>query len=159
MTNRNNTRRLHAAAGAIALFTIGCFMGSTLWSEFTQDPAMISQVKTTILMLMPFLVVAMAVVSRCGFKLAGNSTAGAVGKKWARMKIIGPNGLLILVPASIYLARKAEANAFDTAFNIVQVIELIAGSVNIVLLALNMRDGMTIRTRRLSAREIGNPGN
>ena len=52
------------------------------------------------------------------------------------------------------LAGKAQAGQFDTSFYIVQVIELIAGAVNITLLGLNMRDGLRLsgKLRRAPAR-------
>jgi hypothetical protein len=66
--------------------------------------------------------------------------------------LIAANGLLILIPAALFLASKARHGEFDTAFYSVQAIELIAGAANIMLLALNMRDGlrMTGRLRRRS---------
>lgn len=67
---------------------------------------------------------------------------------------IAANGILVLVPAALFLASKARAAEFDAAFYGVQALELIAGAVNIILLGLNMRDGfkMTGRFRRRPSR-------
>jgi hypothetical protein len=56
-------------------------------------------------------------------------------------------GVLILIPAALFLASKARAGEFDTAFYAVQVIELVTGAVNITLLGLNMRDGLRMKGR------------
>ena len=68
--------------------------------------------------------------------------------------MIAANGVVVLIPAALYLASKAQAGQFDTSFYIVQVIELIAGAVNITLLGLNMRDGLRLsgKLRRAPAR-------
>ena len=76
---------------------------------------------------------------------------GLVGTKLKRMPIIAANGLLVLIPSALFLAAKAGAGEFDTAFYAVQAIELIAGAVNLVLLSMNMRDGLKM-TGRLSGR-------
>ena len=57
------------------------------------------------------------------------------------MPFIADNGILILIPAALFLASKAKAAAFDTTFYAVQALELFAGATNVVLLGLNMRDG------------------
>ena len=78
---------------------------------------------------------------------------GLIGAKIKRMPLIAANGLLILVPSALFLASKAKAAEFDTGFYVVQALELVAGAANIVLLGLNMRDGLTMkgRLRRRSA--------
>lgn len=67
------------------------------------------------------------------------------------MPFIAANGLLILVPSALFLASKASAGTTDASFYAVQAVELTAGAVNLVLLGLNLRDGlkMTGRLRRL----------
>ena len=64
------------------------------------------------------------------------------------MKIIAANGILILMPSAFFLAFKAQAGAFDTAFYVVQAFEIVAGATNITLLSLNMRDGIALGLRR-----------
>jgi len=63
------------------------------------------------------------------------------------MPFIAANGLLILVPAALYLESKASSGTFDTGFYMVQGLELIAGAVNIVLMGLNIRDGLMMSGR------------
>jgi hypothetical protein len=65
------------------------------------------------------------------------------------MPLIAANGILVLIPAALFLAYKAGEGDFDAAFNAVQALELTAGAVNITLLGLNMRDGLKLRKGRL----------
>ena len=71
--------------------------------------------------------------------------------KKKRMPVIAINGLVILVPAAIYLQAKASQGDFDTTFYAVQVIELIAGASNLILMGLNIRDGRAMAKRRIAA--------
>jgi hypothetical protein len=63
------------------------------------------------------------------------------------MPIIALNGLLVLVPAAVFLAGRASAGRFDAIFYVVQAIELIAGAANLMLIGLNMRDGSRLTGR------------
>lgn len=64
------------------------------------------------------------------------------------MQVAALNGLAVLIPSAVFLALRAQAGLFDTAFVLVQGLELIAGAVNITLLGRNMRDGLALRRRR-----------
>ena len=57
------------------------------------------------------------------------------------MRLIAGNGILVLVPAVLFLAWKAAQDEFDTAFVAVQIVEFAAGSINLALMGLNIRDG------------------
>ena len=58
--------------------------------------------------------------------------------------MIAVNGVFILIPAAIFLSQSAASANFDTTFYIVQGIELFAGATNLLLMALNMRDGLKL---------------
>ena len=58
------------------------------------------------------------------------------------MPFIAANGFLILVPAAFYLESKASSEAFDIRFCRVQGVELIAGAANLVMMGMNIRDGL-----------------
>ncbi len=64
------------------------------------------------------------------------------------MKVIGPLGLFVLAPAAWFLAGKAQAVQFDATFYIVQTLEIICGAINLILLSLNLRDGLTLAASR-----------
>ena len=64
------------------------------------------------------------------------------------MPFVAANGVVILIPAALFLAWKADGYAFDAAFYAAQVVELVAGAVNLALLGLNVRDGLRLTGRR-----------
>lgn len=145
------TRRIHPVAGALALLTILTFWLSTALSELLGSEATVTAVKTAIPWGFLLLVPALAAAGGSGFALAGGRRGGLAGRKLRRMPVIAANGILILIPAALFLASKARLGEFDGAFSAVQAIELMAGAANITLLALNMRDGLRM-TGRLGRR-------
>ena len=142
------TKTIHPIAGSIALVTILTFWLSTALSELFAGDVVVTTVKTLIpwgfLLLIPSLIAA----GGSGFRLAKKMRGPLVAAKKNRMPLIAANGILILVPSALYLSFKAEAGAFDTWFYIVQTLELIAGALNILLLGLNMRDGLRLKRAR-----------
>ena len=139
--------KIHAAAGAFALLTVSGFWLSTVLAELFGDGAAIDMVKAGILNGMIVLIPAMAVAGASGFWLSKGWKSPAVLRKKQRMRIIAANGLLVLLPSAFFLAGRAGAGLFDSTFLIVQAIELAAGAVNIALLSLNMRDGLSLRRK------------
>lgn len=141
------TKAIHPVAGAVALLMIATFWLSTAISELFLSEAAVIAVKTAIPWGFLILIPALAAVGGSGFALAKGRRAGLVGAKVKRMPIIAANGILILIPASLFLAYKAGNAEFDGIFYAVQALELAAGATNISLLALNMRDGLTMKGR------------
>lgn len=70
------------------------------------------------------------------------------------MKVVATNGLSILLPSAFVLASWANAGRFDSAFYVLQGVELLAGAVNFSLLALNMRDGLRLSGRLAPRRRV-----
>lgn len=136
---------IHPVAGALALLTIATFWLSTALSEVFGSEATVTIVKTAIPWGFLVLIPALMAAGGSGFALAKGRRGGLVGAKIKRMPLIAANGILVLIPAALFLASKARAGAFDTAFYAVQVLELAAGAANIALLGLNMRDGLTMK--------------
>jgi hypothetical protein len=77
-----------------------------------------------------------------GYAVVGRPTRGPLLVKFRRMQLVAANGILVLVPAALLLAWKAGQGVFDSAFVAVQVAEFVAGSTNLVLMGLNIRDGL-----------------
>ncbi len=148
-------KTLHPIAGAAALVTIITFWMATVLSELFASEPMVVAVKTTIPWGFILLIPLLAAAGGSGFLLARGRRAGLVGLKAKRMPLIAGNGILILVPAALFLACKAERTDFDGVFYAVQGIELLAGAINIMLLALNMRDGLKMRRGRLRRLPVG----
>jgi hypothetical protein len=147
------TKRIHPIAGALAFLTILTFWLSTALSELMESAAAVTVVKTTIPWGFFLLVPALAAAGGSGAVLSKGRRGGLTEKKLKRMPIIAANGILVLIPAALFLAHKAGQGEFDGMFYAVQAVELAAGAVNIALLSLNMRDGlrMTGRLRRRTA--------
>lgn len=144
------TKIIHPIAGTIALLTILTFWLSTAVSELFAGQVTVTTVKTLIPWGFIILIPALIAAGGSGFQLGKKMRGRLVATKKKRMPFIAANGIVILVPSALYLSFKAQAGAFDSGFYAVQALELIAGAANIVLLGLNMRDGlrMTGKLRR-----------
>jgi ferredoxin-NADP reductase len=135
---------VHPAAGLIAILTIATFWLSTALSELFGSEATVVAVKTAIPWGFLILIPALAATGGSGFVWSKGQRQGLVGTKLKRMPFIAANGILVLIPAALFLAFKAQAGEFDTTFYIVQGLELIAGATNITLLGLSIRDGLKL---------------
>lgn len=144
---RSAQTKLHATSGTLGLLIILTFFTATVIVEIGGDVVAIAAVKRFIAYGLIALIPAMAAAGITGMKLGGGSTAPAIRIKQRRMRIIGANGLLVLVPCALVLHLLAQRGSFGTAFYVVQAVELIAGPVNIGLMALNVRDGLRLSGR------------
>mgnify|MGYP003109623425 CR=1 FL=1 len=145
---RQNLIKLHAASATIALLLISTFFLSSLVSEIIGDKALIITVKTYIFYAIWILLPTMAIAGITGNKLAPNAKSGVIGMKKKRMPFIAANGVLILIPAAIFLKNTAVSGTLDTTFYTVQIIELFAGFINISLMTLNLKDGLSLSKNR-----------
>ncbi|SPF77290.1 hypothetical protein ALP8811_02315 [Aliiroseovarius pelagivivens] len=146
--------KIHAAAGSIAFLCVLSFWTSSVTVEVFGSHAAIAMVKQMIVYALIVMVPAMAIVGATGMSLGAKRKGALIEAKKKRMPIIAGAGLLVLVPAALYLNYKASNGAFDTMFYVVQGIELVAGAMNLSLLGLNIRDGlkMTAKRRQMKAR-------
>lgn len=145
---------IHAGAGTVAMVLISGFLTATLISELFLDEAAILAVKEAILTGLCLLIPALAITGGSGFSLARGRHSPAIDQKRKRMKIIAANGLLLLLPLAIMLYLRATAGLFDGLFYVMQTLEVLAGSVQLVLLARNFRDGRKMtRGKRRAATE------
>lgn len=145
-------RKIHPYAGGLALLLVLSFWLSTVVSEASGDHALVATVKTVILYAMALLIPAMAMVGASGMVMGTRSSDPAVARKRQRMPLIAANGLLVLVPSAVFLQARAVAGDFSNDFILVQGLELMAGAMNILLLYLNMKDGLEIAARRRQVR-------
>ena len=135
---------IHPIAGTIALILIASFWLSTVVSELSGSVVFVTTVKSTVPWGFLLLIPALAAAGGSGFALAQGGCGGLIGTKVKRMPFIAANGILVLIPAALFLAAKARAGEFDATFYTIQVLELFAGATNITLLGLNMRDGLKL---------------
>lgn len=140
-------RNVHAVAGVFAFLFIATFWTSTVVAELFLDHSAVTSVKVAITYAFIAFVPCMAITGATGFAMGGKSTFPILVAKRRRMPIIGANGLLVLIPAAIFLSIKAQAGEFDSMFYTVQVLELLAGATNLTLMGLNIRDGRQIGRR------------
>lgn len=145
--DRRLIKLIHPVAGVLALLTIATFWLSTALSELFASEATVTAVKTAIPWGFLLLIPALAAAGGSGFALAKGRRAGLIGAKLKRMPFIAANGILVLIPAALFLASMARAAEFDTTFYAVQALELVAGATNITLLSLNLRDGLKMKGR------------
>lgn len=139
--------RMHAVAGAIALFTILSFWSATLIAELFLSPDAVTAVKRAIVYGLLILIPALAMAGATGLSLAKSRSGTLITKKKKRMPVVALNGLLIMAPAAFFLQHKATAGEFDILFYSVQVLELAIGLIQLSLLGLNFRDGLRIAGR------------
>lgn len=141
-------QKLHPIAGGAALLTISLFWMSTAISELAGSEPLIRAVKMAVPWGFLLLVPALVLTGASGAALAKGRQGKLISAKQKRMSVIAANGVLVLVPAALFLAAKADAGEIDAVFYSVQAIELVAGAVNVWLLTLNMRDGLKMTARR-----------
>jgi hypothetical protein len=138
-------RAVHVAAGGIAILTILAFLTATVTTELAGSREAVVLVKTSIPWGLLILVPALAATGGSGLALARRGRPAPL--KARRMRLIAANGVLVLIPAALFLAMKAGAGELDLAFYAVQIAELAAGSINLALLVQNARDGLRLSGR------------
>ena len=136
---------IHRSSAILATLCIGTFFVSSIVVELFGSPEMIATVKHLIVFPGLFILVpSIALTGATGFSLTGKRKGGLIDRKKKRMPFIAANGIIILVPAAIFLNHLAANQDFSLLFYIVQGLELIAGGVNLTLMSLNMRDGLKL---------------
>ena len=154
-------KRAHLIAGLLALLCLVAFFVSTVLLESFGSPAAVAQLKALIVTPGLWIMIpAMAAAGGSGTFLGRSRKGRLVDAKRRRMAFIAANGLLVLVPCAVMLNRWAAAGSFDAAFYGVQAIELLAGATNLVLMGLNVRDGLRLagRLRAVPLPSAGRPG-
>ncbi len=142
-------KAVHPIAGTIGFLTILTFWTSTVAFELYGSVETIAAVKQAIPWGFLLLVPALAITGPAGFQLAGASAGRRAVSKKRRMLFIAANGILILIAAALYLASLASRGEFGGPFFAVQAVELAVGAVNLILMGLNIRDGLR-QTGRLT---------
>lgn len=137
-------RKIHAVAAVASFIFIAGFWTSSVVAELFLSHNAVALVKHVIAYALIVFVPTIAVVGGTGFSMAGKNPHALLAAKRRRMPVIALTGLLLLVPAALFLNAKAQAGEFDTAFYLVQILELLAGASNLTLIAMNIRDGLRL---------------
>ncbi|TPW31778.1 hypothetical protein FJU08_08540 [Martelella alba] len=138
----------HRLAGGGAMLLVAMFLTATLTSELLIGQTAVPGVKRAILFGIALLIPLLIITGTSGLSLARRMKGPAIRAKLIRMRLIAANGVLILLPAAIYLDHKAEAQQFDLAFVTVQFLEIAAGLIQLTLLTANMRAGLRLAAKR-----------
>jgi hypothetical protein len=147
------TKRIHFVAGLLATLCIACFLVSTVLVELLGSQAAVARLKSLIVMPGLWILIPAIVATGGSGAYLGRSRSGRlVTSKRRRMPFIAANGLLVLLPCALVLDRWAAAGSFHTAFHALQLLEVLAGAVNLTLMGLNVRDGL-----RMTGRVGGRP--
>ena len=142
-------RQIHLISAVLSTLCIGIFFTSSILVELFGSQESVSIVKRLIVSPGLFILVpSIAITGATGFSLSKNRKGVLAGHKRRRMPFIGANGILILIPAAIFLDQLAAAGSFGIKFYIVQGIELLAGAANLTLMTMNMRDGFKLAGKR-----------
>lgn len=141
-------RRAHPLLGGVAILCIAMFMLGSIVAELSGNPFTVAATKHAILWGLLVLVPCLAFTGLSGYQMAGKALRGLVLTKFRRMRIIGINGICILVPCAFFLASRASEAKFGWPFYSVQCLELLAGAVNLVLLGMSFRDGLRLARSR-----------
>lgn len=134
---------IHLIAGIVATLTIATFFTATVIAELFGTAQEIVFVKNLIVTPGLFILIpAIALTGMTGFKLSQTHQGKLIAVKQIRMMFIAANGLMILLPAALHLQHLAGLGTYNTLFYLIQGVELLAGAVNLVLMSLNIRDGL-----------------
>jgi len=140
--------RLHAAAGAVALLTILGLQTMIALGETSGHPAEIAALRSRVVTVVCVLLVpAMIAAGASGARLGRGWRGPLIAAKRQRMRAIAALGLLVLLPLAVGLWGLAARGMIDGRFVLLQRLETLAGLVNLLLLGLNLRDGMRLRRR------------
>jgi hypothetical protein len=139
--------KMHAFAGSLAVLLVASFWCLTVVAEMFLSTGAVVATKRAILFGVAVLIPALMITGGSGISLAGTRTGKIFTGKGRRMRLIAMNGMLVLAPSALFLYSKAAAGQFDAAFVTVQLIELLAGGAQLVLLGLNVRDGLRLSGR------------
>lgn len=141
-------RKIHAVTAFASFMFIAGFWTSSVVSELFLPDSCVAAVKQGIAYALLIFIPTMAVVGVTGISLGSMNNHALVAAKRRRMPVIALTGLLVLVPAALFLNLKAQAGEFDTAFFLVQATELLAGASNLILMGMNIRDGLRLSRNR-----------
>ncbi|MBN8553737.1 MAG: hypothetical protein J0L52_12680 [Caulobacterales bacterium] len=147
------TKTAHTLAGLIALVMIAAFWISTVLAELFGGHGVVVLVKTAVPWGFLVLIPALAVAGATGMRLASRMRGPVIAAKRGRMPTIAATGLMILIPAALFLSFKAQSGQFDLTFYAVQALELLAGASNLYFMGRNVRDGLRL-SRRFTVRTV-----
>lgn len=138
----------HGVVGAAAMLTIATFWTSTLVSELFLGHGAVVAVKYAIAHYgLITLVLLMASTGASGFAFSKGRAGRLVERKKKRMPVLALNAALVMIPSALFLNHRAGLGECGATFYAVQVLELAVGLVQLTLLGMSFRDGLTLTGR------------
>jgi len=138
---------VHAAAGVLGFILVATFSTSTVISGLIGSPEVIATVKTAIFGGLFVLLPALAGAGATGMSLLGKRQDPVALTKQVRGPRAFMSTLLIGVPTAGFLWFRASAGTFDTLYYGAQGLELALQAFCLVMIGLNIRDGLSLRGR------------
>ncbi len=135
---------IHKISAFIAISCIILFFSATIITEIFGSYGNIATIKKLILFPGLFILIPFIIITGISGSLLTKAKKGIVAKKKKRMLFIALNGIFILVPCAIILSYLASNMLFNKIFYTIQTFELLAAMANIILMSLNIKDGIKI---------------
>jgi hypothetical protein len=149
---RSSLVRTHLAAAVGALALIMTFLILTTVTELIGTAGDVHIVRQWIVFGLPVLIGCLATAALSGRRLARNSRAAVIRRKQRRMQIVALAGILVLVPCALILDDLTASASAGGVVTALEITEILAGALNLTLLALNFRDGRRLTRPRKPAR-------
>jgi len=144
--------KLHAATGAAAMLAILTLQVMLAFGEASGYAAEIAALRGRILWIVCLaLIPALVMTGASGAALGRRWRSPLVAAKMMRMRVVAAIGLLVLLPLAIALWYLAGHGMIDGRFYLMQRVEALAGLINLLLLGLNLRDGLRLRRPRTAS--------
>lgn len=142
------TLLFHRVVASVSFMCVAVFLIATVVVEIFGNYHAVSEVKSLIVFPGLFILVpCIAFTGASGVVLLRSRSGKLARQKKKRMPFIAANGILVLIPCALFLSHCAAAGNFDGYFYTAQGIELIAGTTNLILMGLNIRDGLIMNGR------------
>ncbi len=149
---RSSLVRTHLAAAVGALALITTFLLSSTVTELIGTASDIHLMRQWIVFGLPLLIGCLATAALSGRRLARNSRAAVIRRKQRRMQIVAAAGIVVLVPCALVLDDLTAGASAGGVVAALEISEILAGALNLTLLALNFRDGLSLTRPRRPAR-------
>jgi hypothetical protein len=138
-------RLAHKISTTFGVILVFLFLISTVISEVFGSLETITTVKRFIMYGVLVLIPIILVATVSGQSLAGTNNHLIILKKKKRMTWIGLNTIIVLIPSAIALYFLSSAENWGIWYVTIQVLEITSGITSVILMGLNIRDGIKLR--------------
>lgn len=154
MPIRRLSRLVHVLAGTGAMLVIALLLATSLQVLVGAGPGGHGAHRAWVVEMLFVLVPCLALAGLSGWRLSPPGARGVVARKMWRMRLVALIGLFVLVPLALVLDHLARQGAAGAGVLALELAELAFGSLNLVLLAGNLRDGLRLGAARRGAQPL-----